>query len=665
MGMKFQSINDINKLKEVMHNRIALKIHFFRLKKIIIPLLGFFALLWFLLRVIPKPSRASYPCQRAAMPMATGFIIWFSGFLISTFLVKKVRGLARSVRPPLRVFFILLAPLAVSLFIASGPVKTSYAGVDRPVYIPLAQQEADSYVTLPKAEVAIVRSEKGTAEEITAGEIEQMVREAVAMAGGLGDLIHDMDVVVLKPNLVNPSQEGHNETLRKEVNGVTTDYRVIQAVVNLVREVNPNGKILIMEGSAYGKTIENMEALGWLGITGVDQFIGIEDSSGAMRDYNSSKLIKRSLTPGRNLYKAASNIYYLNKKYFNADVLISIPVLKTHGTAAFTGGIKNLGIGATPASIYGDESGETNLRWPYFDHTSSYDCPIHDWIHDYYLCKPADFVIMDALTGLELGPGISEYADPDKVRKNTRCVLAGKDAVALDAIAALAVQVDPAKVRYLVTLHNDNAGCADTKYIRVKGIPLDQIREYYRNDATYAGYNDLTAPVVSVQSFSITDDTLYLSLKAESQLRKIEVTVSDTLLDNLYTGGFNDLRIALGKAGIEPEQIRLNAYDPYLNCKTISLVVSSAGRPVIQIPELKVYPNPFVSRISVSISGLSSASVQIVICDLSGKEVMNYRFQADQGGINQSIDLSDLPDGIYLITLTDGRNDVRQKIIKQ
>jgi uncharacterized protein (DUF362 family) len=42
-------------------------------------LAGLASLLWFLVRVIPKPSRASYPCQRAAMPLASGFVIWLVG----------------------------------------------------------------------------------------------------------------------------------------------------------------------------------------------------------------------------------------------------------------------------------------------------------------------------------------------------------------------------------------------------------------------------------------------------------------------------------------------------------------------------------------------------------------------------------------------------------
>jgi len=38
-------------------------------------LTGCCALLWFLIRVIPKPSRAAYPCQRAAFPAASAFIV--------------------------------------------------------------------------------------------------------------------------------------------------------------------------------------------------------------------------------------------------------------------------------------------------------------------------------------------------------------------------------------------------------------------------------------------------------------------------------------------------------------------------------------------------------------------------------------------------------------
>lgn len=49
---------------------------------------GLVALIWFLVRVIPKPSRAGYPCQRAAFPVASGFVLWLMG----TFGIKVMGG---------------------------------------------------------------------------------------------------------------------------------------------------------------------------------------------------------------------------------------------------------------------------------------------------------------------------------------------------------------------------------------------------------------------------------------------------------------------------------------------------------------------------------------------------------------------------------------------
>jgi len=43
------------------------------------PFIGFAALVWVLIRVVPRPSRARYPCQRVAIPLATSFVFWLLG----------------------------------------------------------------------------------------------------------------------------------------------------------------------------------------------------------------------------------------------------------------------------------------------------------------------------------------------------------------------------------------------------------------------------------------------------------------------------------------------------------------------------------------------------------------------------------------------------------
>ncbi len=55
--------------------------------------LGLASVIWVLIRVLPKPSRAAYPCQKVAQPMAAGFIAWLLGLAGSTLIMRKARRL--------------------------------------------------------------------------------------------------------------------------------------------------------------------------------------------------------------------------------------------------------------------------------------------------------------------------------------------------------------------------------------------------------------------------------------------------------------------------------------------------------------------------------------------------------------------------------------------
>jgi parallel beta-helix repeat protein len=55
------------------------------------PIAGLLSLIWFLIRVLPKPSRATYPCQRVAAPFASGFVVWIAGLIGSTLAYRKAR----------------------------------------------------------------------------------------------------------------------------------------------------------------------------------------------------------------------------------------------------------------------------------------------------------------------------------------------------------------------------------------------------------------------------------------------------------------------------------------------------------------------------------------------------------------------------------------------
>jgi parallel beta-helix repeat protein len=64
----------------------------------VFPILGLISLIWFLIRVVPKPSRSTYPCQRVVMPLAGGFIVWTTGLIASTLAYRRARRLVRQSR---------------------------------------------------------------------------------------------------------------------------------------------------------------------------------------------------------------------------------------------------------------------------------------------------------------------------------------------------------------------------------------------------------------------------------------------------------------------------------------------------------------------------------------------------------------------------------------
>lgn len=80
-----------------MKRSLTLRIAFLRKKlksskltsKLIFLFIGISSTLWFLIRVIPKPQRAGYPCMRAAAPFMSAFIVYLISLGGSVLLFKK------------------------------------------------------------------------------------------------------------------------------------------------------------------------------------------------------------------------------------------------------------------------------------------------------------------------------------------------------------------------------------------------------------------------------------------------------------------------------------------------------------------------------------------------------------------------------------------------
>jgi uncharacterized protein (DUF362 family) len=154
---------------------------------------------------------------------------------------------------------------------------------------------------MPKTKVAIVKGPKQPA----APDIERMVRKAITLAGGIGDIVSSGATVIIKPNLVS--------SLPAET-GATTDYRVCRAIARVVKEAG--GKPVIVESSCIGVDTEKTFK--------VCSYDKLREEGYEVVDAKTSKMVTVPVPQGKVLKEVA-----LPEIVMNAQAIISVPVMKT------------------------------------------------------------------------------------------------------------------------------------------------------------------------------------------------------------------------------------------------------------------------------------------------------------------------------------------------
>lgn len=90
---------------------------------------------------------------------------------------------------------------------------------------------------------------------------------------------------------------------------------------------------------------------------------------------------------------------------------------------------------------------------------------------------------------------------------------------------------------------------------------------------------------------------------------------------------------------------------------TVSVFVAPEGTPVLNAERFQIYPNPTSGIFTIE----NAKGTTIVIYDVVGKEV----YRANVGTNRQQIDISSLPNGVYMAHITNSTgNQVVKKIIK-
>lgn len=270
------------------------------------------------------------------------------------------------------------------------------------------------------------------------------VERAVELAGGLG--VEEGDVVVIKPNAKNPSPPGY---------GVVTDPRVVEAIVGLAFR-NGAGRVKIAEGAAYPTgAYDSIAAFEFIGIREIAKRWDVE-----LVDLNSYDSVDVDVPDGLVL-----DWVRVGRSVLEADVVINVPVLKTHRETLTSVCLKNMGVGCATR--------EEKKRL--------HRLGIDEGLVDVYSVVKPKFNLVDGIVALE---GDGPNLPPGKA-KPLGLLIAGRDGLAVDAVCAKIMGLDPGKVKHLRLAHQQGLGTLDLEEIEVKGVALKDVVTEFELPSTF------------------------------------------------------------------------------------------------------------------------------------------------------------------------------------
>jgi uncharacterized protein (DUF362 family) len=258
----------------------------------------------------------------------------------------------------------------------------------------------------------------------------KITREAVEALGGMRSFVKEGDKVLIKPNICG----GNPKIL-----GSFSSFEVVEELVKMVREVNavPFVADADMIWTQFEPVAEEQGWMEWADRVNVPLV-------------NLSKTKKVYFNFGN---ETATRIVPVSQELVNADVIISVPTMKTHLLTSITMGMKNM---------YGTFPQRNKAKYHRFG--------IEEVIFDVNRAFTPNLTVIDGTVGGEAwGPlsCIPVYA---------QTVIASNDVVAADAVACQLIGYDPFDIVHLRRAHEEGLGDASSVF-DLSNLPYDHPKD--------------------------------------------------------------------------------------------------------------------------------------------------------------------------------------------
>lgn len=287
--------------------------------------------------------------------------------------------------------------------------------------------------------------------------IEKKLREGFELLGGdayLRKLIPSGSRVLLKPNMLSVEKAG---------SPVVTHYAVFEAVIRIVKEYTND--IIFGDSPGFG---DSRKAAEKSGLMEVANRYGVKFDS--FTETVHVKLDNSILCKSWDVAKAP----------YEADVVISLPKLKTHAMAYFTGAIKNQ---------FGCISGTQKAGWHTRMPDSNNFCKM---LLDLNTVVGTNFAILDGIVAME-GNG-PKNGNPHKMDT----IIMGESLSAVDSVAVRLIGYeDPLKTPTLKEVYDNKWGVVLPGEIEVLGEKMENMKAKNFKLSRSGGVFHFSSPAVS------------------------------------------------------------------------------------------------------------------------------------------------------------------------
>ena len=609
----------ILKFKKLIGKLSATKLAFF--------IIGIGSTLWFLVRVIPKPSRATYPCMKASAPFMSAFVIYLIGLTSTVYIFKNNKGRLFLFKGVLALVFV------VSLFFSfqlSTPdtqqtlVDASYLTANAPIGVAKG---------IFPGRVVWVMDKDATNEKCTnktgdfwfmSQNTNQVVVEKL-LANGLKNISGENS----SPKAWDAIFKYFNSNHNKGSVGYTIGEKIVVKIncttlssggraLNGALNATPQLAMALLE-----QLIDTIK-VAQSDITFGDPYRGMPDAiyNSCHTKYPNVHYIEGLGTSGREQTKLSKdNVFFtsdgkfqsrLPQAYLDAAYLINLPSLKTHNSAGITVAAKNHQ--GSVISADQNPANQSMINYLHYDYPVDGGAPnqvmgIYRHIVDYmahkYLGGNTLIYIVDGLwSGRNWDGVIEKWKMPPFNNDWTSSLFLSQDPVAMESVG----------FDFLYNEYKDYpAAHGNVNYPMVSGV----------QDYIYQAADPASWPAgIKYDPSSANHSSPVGSLGVEEHWNN---STDKQYSRNLGTGN-----------GIELIFYNSTATDI---------------QPIAQLPGCKAYPNPFTE--SIRIDAGNKQNLNLTITNLQGQLVYSAPMSGTAIWNGTSQNGTKLSKGIYLIRLND------------